>query len=319
MMDERPEKDTVRDLWADRVEEFAAASEPDGERSPLYLGLCGAEGLDIIALAERGVVRRTETGAIAEEDHGKLVAVESDRDAALALKEKFNGLDVLDTRFENLLNMPSDLAWPDKKMRRVLRSKVVNLDMNCSLAARLEEGQLHFPVVKMVQKLGVLHAQAPPVDWSLCLTLHADLNFEPGVIDQIASFLAENFSNEPLYAEGSSELLGSDLYDLLSEGTCEDEAIAELGPEEIQSLLMALIPKRIVSDTHRQGWKVVTRRNLRYGAPPEAAPMVSWIIDFSWDPRGASAPATLYSESLRTVVAGAEEIDPEGQLLAITG
>jgi hypothetical protein len=316
MLEERPEKDTMRELWATAVMEVLEAGEAE-EDGPLYLGLCGAKGLDILKLVERGIIRRTETGAIAEEDLGKLYAIESDRNAALSLQEEFGGLEVLDNTIENILQMPSDLAWPGKRLKKILRSRVVNLDLNACLAAELKQQQLHFPVVKMVEKLSRLHAESPHVDWTLCLTLHADLKFQPGAFRRIAAYLAENFSREAKYAEASCTLLGDDLYKMLSEGTCEDGTAKELSPEKIQCLMMALIPKRIISDTHRHGWKVSTRRNIRYGATADIAPMVSWILDFEWDTRGSSAPDSLYSESLRTAISDIEEIDPTGQLVAL--
>jgi hypothetical protein len=315
MADERPEKDAMRALWAKRVGEAASENPIDPDAPPpLYLSLCGAKGLDIIKLVEHGIVARTETGAIAEADLGKIVAIESDPDAALELRETFSGLEVFDRKVEDLLSMPSDMAWPDKKLRRVLRSRVVNLDLNAALAARIKQNQLQFPVVKMIERFSILHAQDPQVDWSLCLTLHADLALDAGALKRISSFLAENFKKEEVYAAASSGLLGDELYEKLSQGDCADKVVDELEAVDVQNLLMALIPKRIISDTHRHGWKVTTRRNLRYGAAP-AAPMVSWILDFEWDPRGSSAPQALYSESLEGAVAGVEEIDSQGNVV----
>jgi len=318
MAEERPEKDTMRVLWAECVGGIAAKGAPtsgDGRQAPpLYLSLCGAKGLDIVKLVDHGIVARSKTGAIAEEDLGRIVAIESDAGAALELQRKFPGLDVLDRKVEDLLSMPSDTAWPKNKLKRIFRSQVVNLDLNTSLAARIKQNQLQFPVLKMVEKLAVLHAQDPHVDWSLCLTLHADLSFDSGAIARISSFLAENFKREEVYAAASSGLLGEELYGALSAGKCPDELVDGLGIEDVQNLLMALIPKRIINDTHRHGWKVTTRRNLRYGVAP-SAPMVSWILDFQWDPRGSSAPRELYSESLEKAVAGVEEIDTKGTLV----
>ncbi len=307
----------MRHLWAEHVGEIASEDPSDSDAPPpLYLSLCGAKGLDIVKLVEHGIVARTETGAIAEADLGKIVAVESDSDAALELRETFSGLEVFDRKVEDLLSMPSDMAWPDKKLRRVLRSRVVNLDLNAALAARIKQNQLQFPVVKMIERFSILHAQDPQVDWTLCLTLHADLACDAGALGRISSFLAENFKKEEVYAMASSGLLGKELYDKLSQGKCADEVLDDLEPIDVQNLLMALIPKRIISDTHRHGWKVTTRRNLRYGAAPASA-MVSWILDFEWDPRGSSAPQELYSESLEKAVVGVEEIDPKGQVLDV--
>jgi hypothetical protein len=318
MLEERPEKETMRELWASAVMEAIEAGS-DGNGSPLYLSLCGAKGLDILKLVERGIISRTETGAIAEEDLGKLYAIESNRSAALTLQDEFGGLEVLENSIENILQMPSDLTVPGKKLRKVLRSKVINLDLNSCLAAELKQNQLQFPVIKMVEKLSRLHAEAPHVDWTLCLTLHAALKFHDGAFTRIAAYLAENFSKAAEYAEASSKLLGGDLYEMLSDGSCEDETAKELSAEKIQALMMALIPKRIISDTHRHGWKVSTRRNLRYGAGGAHAPMVSWILDFEWDGRSSSSPDSLYSESLNNALNGVAEIDSAGQLVATAG
>lgn len=317
MADERPEKDTMRELWADCLEPLAAEEfERDGSGPPLYLGLCGACGLDILKFVERGIVARTETGAIAETDLGKIVAIEADTEAAEKLRDEFFGLDVFDTKLEQLLQMPSDVAWPGKKLRRILRARMVNLDLNQALEARVKQNQLQFPLVKMIEKFAVLHAQDPHVNWSLCLTLHADLALDPGALGRIASFLAENFEKEETFGAASSGLLGDDLYQQLAQGKCPDDFFDDLQPDDIQSLLMALIPKRIISDTHRHGWKVTTRRNLRYGGKP-VAPMVSWILDFEWDPRGTSAPQQLYSESLGGAVATVEQIGVTGEVVAL--
>lgn len=314
MAEERPEKDTMRGLWVECVSDAAEQADDDVDSPPpLYLSLCGAKGLDIVKLAEHGIVQRTETGAIAEADLGKIVAIESDTEAAQELREKFYGLDVFDRKVEDLLSMPSDMAWPDRKLRRILRSRVVNLDMNSALVARIKQNQLQFPLVKMIEKFATLHAQDPQIDWSLCLTLHADLALDAGALDRIAAFLAENFKKEEVYAAASSGLLGDELFGRLSEGSCPDDFFEELQPADVQNLLMALLPKKVIADTHRQGWKVTTRRNLRYGSAP-VAPMVSWILDFKWDPRGSSAPQELYTESLEGAVAGVEEIDTSGRL-----
>jgi hypothetical protein len=322
MAEERPEKDTMRVLWAECVGDIAGQEAPisgdDQRPPPLYLSLCGAKGLDILKLVDQGIVSRSKTGAIAEEDLGRIVAIESDPDAAIKLRETFPGLDVLDRKLEDLLNMPSDMAWPEKKLRRIFRSQVINLDLNSALAARIKQNQLQFPVVKMIEKLAILHAQEPQVDWSLCLTLHADLAFDPGAIARVSSFLAENFKREEVFAAASSGLLGQELYEKLNSGECPDDLVGGLDSADIQNLLMALIPKRIINDTHRHGWKVTTRRNLRYGAAP-SAPMVSWILDFHWDPRGSSSPQELYSESLKNAVAGVEEIDTRGKLSSLIG
>src|SRR5690242_12319854 len=92
MAADRPAKKTIRAKWIDKVQE----KEPDLQidNSPLYLTMPGAEGKEIDLLIRRGVLRRNDTGSIAAEDGLKVVAIEYDDDAQLALRKKYPGLSV---------------------------------------------------------------------------------------------------------------------------------------------------------------------------------------------------------------------------------
>lgn len=321
MSEDRPEKKTMRRLWADQVEDAAGqadqSAEPGPSEPPLYLTLAGANGLDIEELIKRKVIERAENQrAIAEKDLHKVVAVESDQDAVLELGRRFSGLHIIEDRIENVLQMPSDLYRPSQKRTRLLRARVINLDFDDPLVAQLDQGQLRFPVVRMAEKLGRLHAMDPYVNWSLCLTLHADLKFASGAEELAISLLSDNFDREPAYAAASRALLGAELFSRLSSKRGA-KVIGGLEPSEAQAFLMVLVPKSIVERMHSQGWKVITHRNLRYGRTPKHAPMVSWIIHFEWDPRGTSKPREVYREGLTRALSGIAQLDGRGQITAL--
>jgi hypothetical protein len=83
MAAERAEKATMRSLWAEEVCRMDACDAPDGV--PLYVTLAGSEGRDIQALVDRGLVTRTETGAIADEHSLRIVAIERSPTAVVQL------------------------------------------------------------------------------------------------------------------------------------------------------------------------------------------------------------------------------------------
>src|SRR5437764_1552784 len=165
MAEDRPEKRAMREVWLGLVEGHQIAAERSNV--PLLLALPGAEGRDIDLLVERGVITLTETGAIAEDDFGKIVAVESSDDAYLALRHKYPGLNVLQQRVADLVRSPSPIAWPQGEHIQFCRARVVNLDLNEPLNIRTHQGQIVFPALAVVSKLAQLHARDPSVEWSL--------------------------------------------------------------------------------------------------------------------------------------------------------
>lgn len=84
MNEGRPEKAIVRSLWLEKVRSYRITYPAD--TVPLYLTLSGAEGRDIELLAAEGIIRRTEVGAIVEDDQQLVVAIESNTAAVLRLQ-----------------------------------------------------------------------------------------------------------------------------------------------------------------------------------------------------------------------------------------
>jgi hypothetical protein len=311
MAAQRLEKRAIRELWVEEVRR-ADSDEPDPD-VPLYLTLPGKQGGDLRALVEAGVIELTETGAIAETNPIRVVAVEGSTDAVLELSQTFPGLKILEHRLEDLLKATSDLAWPSKATRRWFRAQVVNFDINTPLKAELHQKQLVFPVLRMVEKVARMHAQEPCVDWTLCLTLHGELVWTDDVDRLICRFLARNFRDEPEFSEQAKVVLGHELHEAICE--CPDEAgLCQRSVDDQQNVLTVLVPKRIAHESHQRGWHVDTAENLRYGGSDGKAPMVTWILRFTWDERTSTEPAVVYRESLKLTLQNQGYIDAQGKV-----
>lgn len=304
MADDRPEKQTVRALWAEAVNEAVRSGN-----EPLYLTLPGAIGRDIEVLIERGLVRRAENGAIASSDLGKVVAVEFDGAAIAALQRRFPGLKILEDKIENILHSSRITAWPDRKTRSLFRASVVNLDLNAPFECRIEHDQLTFPLVELIRKIALIHGESP-TNWTLLLTLNARLHWGRDEASRLQRFLNGNFARDATFAKQSREWIGEAIYgELTSEGALE---IAELDQSACQSILMTVVPKAIAYVVHRDGWRVETVQNLAYGGRAEIAPMVTWVMYFRWDPRASTDAEDVYRESLEAVHANAGVIRADG-------
>jgi hypothetical protein len=311
MAAERPEKQTIRGIWVDEVRRIVQAPSP--QPVPRYLTLPGALGRDIEALSVGGVIQLTETGALANPERLEIVAVERSPEAVVQLNRRFPGLKILEQPIESLLRSTGPLNWPQGEHRNLFRAEVVNLDLDEPLKAEMDQGQLSFPVLGLIRKLSVLHAVAPPVDWTLCLTLHGEVIW-PEECDAPASrLLASNFQLDEDFANDARDVLGGELNDALQEDP-PTVKFADLSRADQQRLLMVLVPKRIAFDAHRDGWKVDTTENLRYGGSQQRARMVTWVLRLTWDPRATTEPTTLYREALAAALDRRGHIDASGGL-----
>lgn len=310
MAAENHAKATIRSLWVEIASEWH--SQAVHESAPLYLTLAGSEGREISQLVARGILRLSEVGAVLREDQHRIVAVESSPQAVLALQRRFPGLKILRVPIQNVLRGSSPTRWPDGEDERYCRARVVNLDLNGPLSTELIEEQTTFPVIALISKLAQLHATPPRVEWTLCLTLHGELPWPDAVLDVVAAFLRDNFLRDTVFRGQCAAFLGNQLFSRM-EGAARLR-VADLSQIEQQKLLMAMVPKRISHVVHTQGWRVDTRRNLHYTGAG-GAPMVSWIMDFRWDPRVSSMPSAVYLDSLRTISSGAAHVAQDGSLL----
>src|SRR5262245_5935547 len=128
MAADRSEKRTIRTYWINAVSSYRNRRSAAGE--PLYLTLSGAEGTDIERLAEAGIIERTETGSIAPESFGCVVAVESSIAAFAKLQRKFAGLEVIRASIRDLLQGDGLLRYPQGRQLNYCRARVINLDLD---------------------------------------------------------------------------------------------------------------------------------------------------------------------------------------------
>lgn len=309
----RPEKNTIRDLWADIVQraEPAAMADPD---TPLYLTLAGAEGLDLQKMEDRGLLLRTESNSVVPEHQTKFVAVESSPFAVAELQQRYPGLKIIQASVQDLLRSTNLTRWPDGAHRTYCRAAVINLDLNEPLLVSKAEDQLDFPALTLVQKLSQLHAATPRKrEWFLCLTLVGKIPWTSKVQNNAQLFLKENFAREPHFAEACRSLLGKSVFDVVTGET--PRSFSGLTANDQQRILMGFVPKKIAHLVSHQGWRVKTSTNLRYGGRRSRAPMVTWIFEFTWDVRASITPDVVYRESLRDALVDAGEILMNGSIV----
>jgi len=307
---QRPEKRVMRDLWLPCIQRLIDAGVDNSV--PLYLTLCGAEALDIRHLIDNRLIKLTNTGAIHPDDLNRVVAVEFDQEAILSIKRLLPGLAVRETRLQSLLHGDTQLRYPTGVHYDDCRARVVNLDLDNSLEARNDDDELIFPLLQLVVKLARLHAERPRIDWTLLLTLHGEIHWDDGVFGYVAEFLGENCRNDPEFERGFRNTAGNHIVDSFLQQPIALKS--EYSKLEQQSILMAFVPKKIAHLLHRDGWKVVTAVNVRYGGTNARAPMVSWQMDFKWDRRYSTRPEVIYRECVREVFMNTRQITARGAL-----
>ncbi len=303
----RAEKNTVRQLWIDKLAPYHAEC-PQAEL--LYVFLPGAEGYEIELLAQNNLIQLTETGGIAQTSMLRVAAIESNKLAVAALQKKFPGLKIYETNFQGLIRGEGLLAYPEGEHRYCCRARVLNFDLNDVL---LTQGAEHsFPILRWIQKLGEIHCAAPRVNWCLYLTLHGEIRWDQNVSMIVRQFLAENFNRANEFSNGARTILGEEIFLRVLSG--DEIDFSTLEREVQQKVLMLFVPKKIADIVRTQMWRLETEINLRYGRPGNA-PMVTWIIHFRHDPRAAATPDAVYIESVNSVLEFAGRIDSRGVIV----
>ena len=293
MAQERPEKGFVRDLWYEEIRRAADEFELGDE--PLYLTLPGALGHDIQMLIDRGLFVLTEVASFREEDQGRIVAIESNNAAVIELQRRYPGLKIYEHPLLNLVQGQGPFAWPDGENAVFCRARVVNLDLNSPLMGTWGAAP-KFPVLSAIAKLSQLHARDPALDWTLCLTLHGEVEVDQDTDERLKDFVKDNMTRDAFFACQLNRFLGKDLTDqLFVHRTC---MIQEMDREQIQRTLMVLIPKLIAHLLHSEGWEIETTKNLRYGDEP-TAPIVTWIMRFRRTSR--AQPNQIYSQAINSI------------------
>lgn len=310
MGEDRPEKRAIRNLWLEEVRAVAQQNPPGEE--PWYLTLPGAEGRDIQLLIENGLISLTEVESIAEKDQGKIVAVESNNQAVAALQRRFVGLRIKQVHFGSLIRGEGPFAWPEGEDEKYCRAHVVNLDLNSPLMAQVIDQAVVFPVLAWIDKLCYIHARQPRLDWTLCLTLHGEVVWPEAVNIYTQRFLSENLGREPHFDDGCRDFFGAELYEQATRGNSPD--FPQLERVEQQKIIMVMVPKIIAGLVHSKGWRVRTERNLRYGGG-EHAPMVTWIVRFTWNENAIAEPDATYREALRDIFSSVAVVTDHGEIV----
>lgn len=311
MVENRPEKGAIRSLWLEEIK--AIAQQNPSSEEPWYLTLPGAAGLDIQLLIENELIALTEVNSIAEKDQCKIVAVESNNQAIAELQKKFIGLRIKQVDFRSFIRSEGPFRWPEDDDEKYCRARVINLDLNTWLKADINDQEVVFPVLAWIDKLCQIHAKVPRLDWTLCLTLHAEIDWPINVNGYIQNYLCENFRREPVFDYSCRDFFGNDLYEAIkNREDCPN--FLEFNREEKQKVIMVIVPKIIAGLVHYKGWHVKTERNLRYGSE-DHAPMVTWIVKLTWDWNAAAEPDSTYREALRDIFHGVGVVRENGNIL----
>lgn len=310
MLEDRLQKQAIRDLW------IAVARRHDGVvpdlRETLYFTLPGAAGTEIELLAAEGLIKRTETGAIAAEYAHRVVGLENDVQVFTQLQGKYPGLKLIRNTIENFLHGHTLTRFPQGEAESLMRARVVNLDLNEPwLAKNSEDDQWFIPMDRVVKKFGELHARNPKVAWTLLLTLHGECpwNGQDALMQQ--AFLE---SIEKVKGQGAARVaawLGQQLYDQIT--IAGFAGFSGLSRENQQLVLMWLVPAMIADSCVAQGWDIHVGQCLRYGDLPHA-PMVTWIIDFKV-PAPRLSHAAAHAACLESLLAVGGAINATGEIV----
>lgn len=311
MTENRVDKQAIRSLWLYEVKTMAKIN--NNQNVPLYLTLSGAEGHDIKMILDSGLISLTEIEAISEKDQHKIVAVESNMSAIAKLQKKFIGLKIKEVSFESLIRGTHIFKWPNGDDEQLCRARVVNLDLNAPLKQiKLESGEVIFPVLNWIKKLCLIHSRPPCLDWTLCLTLHAEVMRSKPLDKWTRKFLCDNLQRDQKFFKDCEKFWGDDLFKKVISDTKID--LADLEEEEQQKLLMVMVPKIIAKLVHDDGWLIKTEKNLRYGGGKPPAPMVTWIVKFTWSPSVTSTPDANYRNALQNILSKTGVVEEDGNI-----
>ena len=310
-----PAKEAIRELWIKQVNDFHTIHTDNDV--PLYLTLCGKFALDIKMLVDRGIVKLTESGAIATESRNRVIAVERASLAVLEISRLYPGLKILDKDFDFLIKGKSLIDYRGRENKedydKICCARIINLDFDTSLDAENAEEGIIFPAFKWVQKVSQIHADKKPSEsWCLCLTFNGSINWTQTASDSVRDFLLENYSMSPEFEASCRSLFGANLQNkIVDTGVPVD--FSSLSNEDKQKLLMVFVPKKIARLVHGQGWLVKTTWNLHYSGGG-GAPMVTWILSYEWDTQASSTPNAVYKKSLLEIFASPGRVEDNGQI-----
>ena len=309
MGERRPEKEVMRTFWLEEAKAYSDQYPDDAH--PLYLTLPGPAAYDVRLLINEGLLRLTESGAIAEDQQFRVVCIERNGMAVAKLSQQFPGMKIIEGTVENLLAWQSQFSWPSKKNRRLFRARVVNLDLDTPLVARPANGLVVFPVIEVIRKLLELHATPPRLRWTLCLTLHGEIPWRGEVAELAQAFVRENLDRDGEFRVHATSALTQEFVERLVAANPID--FGDLHHVDQQRFLMVFVPKKIAQLVQHAGWRLITKHNVRYGTPPNA-PMAAWVLEFIPATSLVATPDAGYREALRGIFANFTQIAGDGRL-----
>lgn len=305
---DRPAKRAIRQLWLREVRRHPANG------NPIYLTLPGTEGKDIDLLINEGVIATTETGAIAAEDIGKVVAVESNSEAVLSLQRKYPGLRIHNNTLESLMNGGGPYAWPNKNISRDMRAKVVNIDLDKSLRAECGE-EVSFPLIKIIKKISQLHRERPNAEpaepWSLCVTVNSTIEWPEPAVRFFFRFLANNCSEHQTFKESAAATLGDNLVNRII-AEYQSLTFNHIDPDDRAKLLCIFLPKLIMCEINDHHWEAIDCSTLSYGGNEGHAAMTTITIAFRVS--NAPIPSQRYASNICNIFPGLGRVLDNGTI-----
>lgn len=310
----KPEKQSIREEWLKLVS--GANADATGQSEPLYLTLAGAGGHDVKMLVDAGIVALEENArTIAQKDQWKVAAVEYKGASFDSIEDEFPGLRVINGRVEEVFHAGVDPIDEMTKYDGVAPSRalVVNLDLNGSVEAAMEGGVLSCPLVEVVDQLARTHAAETPVDWWLCLTFNATINWSEEVESHFKKLVVDAGEEFDDFKNGVEKLLGEALMDEFRK-VDEYTPLKDSGCDEMQRSVQVVVPTRVIDGCYANHWRITVQDSLRYvGA--KGAPMATWIIRFE---RSLAVKDEEHDEnreySLSTVASATGSIDTDGNI-----
>lgn len=307
----RVPKDVVRSIWMEAVAHHAALT-PDLSQT-LYLTLPGAEGIEIELLKNAGLIKTTETGAIAAKYAHRIVGIENSSTALMQIARKYPGFKVIRGTVDSYLRGTTLTKYPDGESEAVTRARVVNLDLNETWrAVERQNEEWLIPVQRWIQKFSLVHAKAPKIPWTLLLTLHGECPWENHAAQMREAFL-ESVDRIDGGQQRVAEWLGHELFNrITAEGFTEFHLLSRI---DQQIVLMWLVPILIAGTCIADGWDIHVANCLRYGTLPNA-PMVTWRIDFIPPPQVPRLAHTqAHRRCVESLLATGEAIEENGTIV----
>ncbi|QMU55621.1 MAG: hypothetical protein GKS04_00200 [Candidatus Mycalebacterium zealandia] len=311
---DRLPKKHVRNLWIDKVEEEEGKLDSD-HQTPIYLTLPGGEGKEIQELIDRGILGRTEATSIRDSDKWKVVAVENCPREVSKLQRKFPGLIIHQTSIADLLKGDGELRFPEGRVLKHCLAKIINLDLNFPLKGKFVNSVSIYPIVQLIKKIAEIHNnQSPSEEWFLFLTLHGEIQLEEKMKSEVVTFINENLSGHPEFAEKAEKLINQ-----MDEKRIDSNIlniILKNGKLQ-QKFIMLFLPKLVADRLKNHKWNIIINHAYIYGSLPDSAPMTTWIMSFRKNNSDGATGNSCYEDNVNNILNNLAEIDSNGRVKAI--